>query len=451
MGLLDGATRFSWPVIRGWISAGGGPANWWSRVSKRTVLAVIVLALAASTAQAVPTSVPRDPAAPPTGLGRLFGQEARFTLSCALTSTSPASATVGFSSTYPHRQVSYIDSGGTWSSWTTLAADAASYDCTGPCLHTTARVRIRGCDMAACTGQVEECTARIGVEPDGPPDLVWSGVETLSVGALGCVQTDATEVVVRLRYAGSHPGAGFPTVGGAAAAERTAERTTDGAAFLRTYTVAPGWTADDRDNGQWSFTVALDAGGSREATARVDLREHCLNPPQASVVGAGGTLAPIATGQMFTGGSELELSTGNAPAIYTLTGHELTHDGTVEPFGRVTIAAGAADAQHTWFESATGRDALTYRSPDLELTAQAPPCKSSGYAFWLDPSRATVQLPHSTDWTAGPTIRTDACAGMPAPGGYIRNYSLRSEVEVEAGSVATGWPVSNSCTTGTRS
>ena len=113
---------------------------------KTKTLIPLWLLLMASTAAAVPTSDPRDPSIPPTGLGRLFGDPGQFTLSCAVRSTSSTVATIGFSATYPNLSVAYVSSGGTWSAWSNLAP--------------------------------------------------------------GCVQTDATEVVVRLRYAGSHPGSG---------------------------------------------------------------------------------------------------------------------------------------------------------------------------------------------------------------------------------------------------
>ena len=344
------------------------------------------LLLMASTAAAVPTSDPRDPPVPQTGLGRLFGDPGQFMLSCAVGSTSATVATVGFSTTYPHRSVSYVSSGGTWSAWSNLAPGTTDYDCTGSCLHSTAEVKIRGCDTAACTGQVQECTAAIGVPVNGPPDLVWSGLESVSAGALGCVQTNATEVAVRMRYAGSHPGSGYPLVGGVAATERAAERATDGAAYVRTYAASPGWSPADVAAGQWSFVVSLDGSGSRDTPARVELKEHCLGAPQASVVGTGGTLAPISSGNAFVGGSELELATGNPTAIFALTSQQLTYNGAPGSFGRLTPTFGATDTAHTWTETATGRDGLTYTSPDLDLTAQATACVSDGtHLIWLDP------------------------------------------------------------------
>ena len=407
---------------------------------KKKIVVTLLAALAASSAAAVPTSDPRDPPVPPTGLGRLFGDPGQFMLNCAVNAQTPTSATVGFSTTYPHRSVSYISSGGTWSAWSNLAPGITDYDCTGSCLHSTAEVRIRGCDTAACSGQVQECTAAIGVPVDGPPDLVWSGLESVSIGALGCVQTNATEVAVRLRYAGSHPGSGYPLVGGVAATERVAERATDGAAYVRTYAASPGWSPADVAAGQWSFVVSLDGSGSRDTATRVELKEHCLGTPQASVVGTGGTLAPIGSGSAFIGGSELELATGNPAAVFALTGQQLTHNGAAASFGRLTPAFGATDTTHTWAETAVGRDGLTYTSPDLDLTAQAMACESDPalVAWWMDNSD-NINLPDSTDWVPGPTIRTNACPGVSPPPAPSGNRSV-SDARVGTGSVATGWP-----------
>ena len=413
---------------------------------KRFRIAILVAgltaALAATTATAVPTSVPRDPAAPPTGLGRLFGQEGQFSLNCSVGTATPTSASVGISNTYPHLSASYVTSGGIWSAWSTLAPTDTNYDCAGACLHSTSQVRIRGCDNAACANLEEICTATIGVPVNGPPDPVWSGVETLSVGALGCVQTNAAEVVVRLRYAGNHPASGFPMIGGAAATERTAERATEGQAYLRTYTVAPGWTAADEVAGQWSFVVSLDSSGNRDAAVRVEVREHCLNPPQASVVGTGETLAPISAGNSFAGGSELEIATGNPSAVFSLTNHELSHNGASATFGRITPATGATDTAHTWAETATGRDGLAYASPVLALTAQAPVCESNAanVSWWLDDT-LDVNLPLGTGWVPGPTVMTDACPGVVSPpsnAGGNRNQSAFQFAG--SGSTVTGWP-----------
>ena len=405
-------------------------------------MALLCALLLAQSALAVPSGVPKDPPAPPTGLGRLFGQEARLALdNCAITAQTASTATVGFDSTYPYRFRRFQRSDSTWTSWTALPTGATSWDCQGTCFHDTARVEIRGCENSTCaTGSTAECAIPIGVPHDGPPSLDWSGIETTSAGVLGCVQSDHTEIVVRLRYAGTHPLAGYPQIDGQLASERVADRQDAGSVRDRVYAAPAGWTPADIAGGSWTTTVSLDGSGSRDAPLVVELNESCLSSPQAAIVGTGGTLAPIASGQLFIGGSELEISSGNPSSIYTLTSHQLSHDGAPEPFGRITPATGLSDTAHTWTETATGRDGLTYTSPDLDLTAQAIACESDPalVTWWMDNSD-DIYLPDSTDWIPGPTIMTNACPGVsppPAPGG---NRSF-SDVQVRTGSVTTGWP-----------
>ena len=401
------------------------------------------LALSTAAAAAVPSGVPKDPPAPPTGLGRLFGMEVRLALdNCAVTSQTASNATVGFSSTYPYRFRRFQRSDSTWTSWTALPTGATSWDCQGTCFHDTARVEIRGCENSTCaTGSTSECAIPIGVPNNGPPELDWSGIETTSAGVLGCVQSDHTEIVVRLRYAGTHPLAGYPQIGGQLASERVADRQDAGSVRNRVYSAPAGWSPADIASGSWTTTVSLDSSGIRDAPLVVELNESCLSSPQAAIVGTGGTLAPIASGQLFIGGSELEISSGNPSSIYALTSHQLNHDGAPEPFGRITPATGLSDTAHSWLETATGRDGLTYTSPDLDLTAQAIACVSDGtHLIWLDPPGDTVTLPNSTAWVTGPTMRTDACAGIVTPENSL-NSPANSEMRLGAGSAATGWPV----------
>ena len=405
--------------------------------------AIFVLLAITATASAVPSGVPKDPPAPPTGLGRLFGQEARLALdNCAVTSQTASNAVVGFSSTYPYRFRRFQRSDSTWTSWTTLPTGTTSWDCQGTCFHDTARVEIRGCENSTCaTGATSECAILIGVPNNGPPELDWSGIETTSAGVLGCVQSDHTEIVVRLRYAGTHPLSGYPQIGGLPASERVAGRQDAGSVRNRVYAAPAGWTPADIAGGSWTTTVSLDSSGSRDVSLVVELSESCLSSPQAAIVGSGGTLAPIASGQMFIGGSELEIASGNPSLIYALTSHQLSHDGAPEPFGRITPATGLSDTAHTWTETAVGRDGLTYTSPDLDLTAQAMACESDGtHLIWLDPPGAKVTLPNSMDWTTGPTMRTDACEGIVTPENAL-NSPANSEMRLGAGSAATGWPV----------
>ena len=399
------------------------------------------LALSTAAAAAVPSGVPKDPPAPPTGLGRLFGQEAQLTLdNCAVTSQTASNAVVSFDSTYPYRFRRFQRSDSTWTSWTALPTGATSWDCQSTCFHDTARVEIRGCENSTCaTGATSECAIPIGIPHNGPPELDWSGIETTSAGVLGCVQSDHTEIVVRLRYAGTHPLSGYPQIGGQPASERVAGRQDAGSVRNRVYAAPAGWTAADIAGGSWTTTVSLDSSGSRDVSLVVELSESCLSSPQAAIVGSGGTLAPIASGQLFIGGSELEISSGNPSSIYALTSHQLSHDGAVEPFGRITPATGATDTAHTWTETATGRDGLTYTSPDLDLTAQATACVSDGtHLIWLDPGGMVVTLPNSTDWVPGPMLRTDACPGVITPE-HSSNYPSNSEMRVGAGSASTGW------------
>ena len=404
-------------------------------------LAVSALLLV-QTASAVPSGVPKDPPAPPTGLGRLFGQEARLALdNCAVTSQTASNATVGFSSTYPYRFRRFQRSDSTWTSWTTLPTGTTSWDCQGTCFHDTARVEIRGCENSTCaTGATSECAILIGVPHNGPPELDWSGIETTSAGVLGCVQSDHTEIVVRLRYAGTHPLSGYPQIDGLPASERVAGRQDAGSVRNRVYAAPAGWTPADIAGGSWTTTVSLDSSGSRDVSLVVELSESCLSSPQAAIVGPGGTLAPIASGQMFIGGSELEIASGNPSLIYALTSHQLSHDGAVEPFGRITPATGQSDTAHTWTETAVGRDGLTYTSPDLDLTAQAIACESDPalVTWWMDNSD-NIDLPDSTDWVPGPTILTNACPGVSPPPAPSGNRSV-SDARVGTGSVATGWP-----------
>ena len=413
-----------------------------NRLTAGISLAVFCALMLVQTASAVPSGVPKDPPAPPTGLGRLFGQEARLTLdNCAVTSQTASNAVVGFSSTYPYRFRRFQRSDSTWTSWTTLPTGATSWDCQSTCFHDTARVEIRGCENSTCaTGATSECAIPIGVPNNGPPALDWSGIETTSAGVLGCVQSDHTEIVVRLRYAGTHPLAGYPQIGGQPASERVAGRQDAGSVRNRVYAAPAGWTPADIAGGSWTTTVSLDSSGSRDVSLAVELSESCLSSPQAAIVGSGGTLAPIASGQLFIGGSELEISSGNPSSIYALTSHQLNHDGAVEPFGRITPATGLSDTAHSWLETATGRDGLTYTSPDLDLTAQAIACESDPalVTWWMDNSD-DIYLPDSTDWVPGPTVMTNACPGVsppPEPGG---DRSV-SDARVGTGSVATGWP-----------
>ena len=411
-------------------------------MKKLRLSAIFVLLAIAATASAVPSGVPKDPPAPPTGLGRLFGQEARLTLdNCAVTSQTASNAVVGFSSTYPYRFRRFQRSDSTWTSWMALPANATSWDCQSTCFHDTARVEIRGCENSTCaTGATSECAIPIGVPNNGPPALDWSGIETTSAGVLGCVQSDHTETVVRLRYAGAHPLAGYPQIDGQPASERVAGRQDVGSVRNRVYAAPAGWTPADIAGGSWTTTVSLDSSGSRDVSLAVELSESCLSSPQAAIVGSGGTLAPIASGQLFIGGSELEISSGNPSSIYALTSHQLNHDGAVEPFGRITPATGLSDTAHSWLETATGRDGLTYTSPDLDLTAQAIACESDPalVTWWMDNSD-DIYLPDSTDWVPGPIVMTNACPGVsppPEPGG---DRSV-SDARVGTGSVATGWP-----------
>ena len=405
-------------------------------------MALLCALLLAQSALAVPSGVPKDPPAPPTGLGRLFGQEARLALdNCAITAQTASTAVVGFDSTYPYRFRRFQRSDSTWTSWTALPTGATSWDCQGTCFHDTARVEIRGCENSTCnTGAKSECAIPIGVPHNGPPELDWSGIETTSAGVLGCVQSDHTEIVVRLRYAGTHPLSGYPQIGGQPASERVTDRRDAGSVRNRVYAAPAGWTPADIAGGSWTTTVSLDSSGSRDVSLVVELSESCLSSPQAAIVGSGGTLAPIASGQLFVGGSELEISSGNPSSIYALTSHQLNHDGAPEPFGRITPATGLSDTAHTWTETATGRDGLTYTSPDLDLTAQAIACESDSalVTWWMDNSD-NINLPASTDWVPGPTIRTNACPGVSPPPAPSGNRSV-SDARVGTGSVATGWP-----------
>ena len=256
---------------------------------------------------------------------------------------------------------------------------------------------------------------------------------------VGCAESDATEFVARLRFAGSAPSTGYPTIGGTTASEREVERVTSGSINERTYTVSTPWTAANVAAGYYDFTVALDGSGSRESTARVALGEHCLAAPQAQVVASGGTLTPIGAGSIFVTGTELEVQSSNG--LRSLTGQQLMHNGAPSAFGRTTPAgAPGTDTPHTWHETATARDGLTYTSPELPLTAQAMVCESDSalVAWWMDNSD-NIDLPDSTDWVPGPTIRTNACPGVSPPPAPSGNRSV-SDARVGTGSVATGWP-----------
>ena len=403
----------------------------------------LALLLASAMATAVPTSDPRDPPAPPTGFGRLFGGEGQHVVrNCSITSQTATQAVVGFTNSFPHILVSYVQSGGARTTWSALPSGATSYDCTtvSGCLHAVSEVHIRGCNAASCAGEpVVSCTVSIGLPVNGPPDVTWGGIESLQVGMVGCAQSAASEFVARLRFAGSAPSTGYPTIGGVTATERQPERVTSGSINERTYTVPTPWTAADTAVGYYDFTVALDGSGNRESTARVALGEHCLAAPQAQVVASGGTLTPIGAGSIFVVGTELEVQSSNA--LRSLTGQQLMYDGTASTFGRVTPAgAPGTDTPHTWHETATARDGLTYTSPELPLTAQAMVCESDSalVAWWMDNSD-NINLPDSTDWVPGPTIRTNACPGVSPPPAPSGNRSV-SDARVGTGSVATGWP-----------
>ena len=300
--------------------------------------------LTAGTAAAVPTSDERDPPVPPSGFGRLFGAEMQNAIrNCSVTAQTSSQATVGFTNSFPHAMVSYIDTGGNRTAWSSLPSGATSYDCTtiGGCFHATAEVHIRGCHNAGCVGDpVVACSVNIGLPLNGPPDITWGGVETTQALPVGCVEGAATSFAVRLRYAGTTPGTGYPTIGGVAATERTAERVVNGTVTEATYVATAGWTAADITAGYWDFTVALDSSGTRDAPARIALGTYCLAAPTAQVVGSGSppTLTPIAAGSSFVSGTELEVQSANSGMA--LTGQQLMHNTVASAFGRVAPAGG---------------------------------------------------------------------------------------------------------------
>ena len=410
---------------------------------------LLVLLLAAGTASAVPTSVPRDPPVPPAGIARLFGAEAQHVVrNCTVNTRTSSTVNVTFTNSFPHAMAAFVDTSGAWGAWSNLPSGATDYDCTtvSNCLHATASVRIRGCHNAGCVGDpVVSCQVDVGMPLNGPPDIEWGGVETTQVVPIGCAEGAATQFVVRLRFAGTPPTAGYPTIGGNSATERTAERNDSGNVRERTYTVTPGWTAADVTAGFWDFTVALDSSGTRDATARIALGDHCLAAPTAQVVGSGTppTMTPIGSGSTFTDGTELDVRSANSGMA--LTGQQLMYNSATASFGRVTPpGARGVDTPYAWYETATGRDGLTYTSPELSLTAQALACIAStdpGAKFWLDPAGGFVTLPDSTDWVDGPLIETNVCPDAnwnPGPPAWYDNSLM--DVRVPSGAAST-WQV----------
>ena len=342
-------------------------------------LMVLLLAVSAP-AWAVPSGVPKDPPAPPTGLGRLWGQTIQPSLGdCHVTAQTATSATVGFSATYPYRARRFQRADGSWTSWTALPAGATDWLCQGTCFHETANVQVRACATSSCLpGESASCSIPIGVERNGPPDLIWAGIEDTRADVLGCAQSSHTEIVIRLRFAGAAPASGYPRIGGQAATERSAQRQDTGNVRDRVYAAPAGWTASDIAAGIWETQVSLDGTGDRDAQLSVELAEHCLSPPSAAIVAQGGNPAPVSTGQTVNAGAELEISTGNPSSVFpTITDHQLLHDGENAAFGRITPSAGSEDAIHTWSETATGRDGQAYTSSDLSLTVGAVPCEAN--------------------------------------------------------------------------
>ena len=69
---------------------------------------------------------------------------------CSITAQTATQAVVGFTNSFPHALVSYVDTGGTRTSWSALPSGATDYDCTtvGGCFHAIAEVHIRGCNAA---------------------------------------------------------------------------------------------------------------------------------------------------------------------------------------------------------------------------------------------------------------------------------------------------------------